>query len=736
MLDRAHPPPDVSLHARLRVGGFVLDPRSRELRRDAALRGKRLSAKAQHVLLVLAARPGEVVTRDELMDAVWAHTFPTGDVLTQAVVQLRRAFGDEAEKPRVIETVAKSGYRLMVEATFERAGPPAAAANDASPLPAGSSDEPAAAVRTRAGAPRRWSRTGLIAGVLGAGVAMAIAVGSMSRGGSDAPRAAFVAEPVRLTTDTRNERAPALAPDGRRIAFMADWSADGSVAIRLQAIDGFASQPLSAPPAGARDAWPSWSPDGERVAFRRLYRDERCELYAVTVTGAVERKLGECDPRWRGLAWTASGDALLIGGQRDDAEIGALRRLDVARGEWQPLRYPGRVGDWETLPRPSPDGRRVAFLRGVAAVDVMLLDPRRGTVQRVTPSPGDVRGFDWLDDARLLLSWVDQQGDRLRILEVATRAWQDFPSRVPGQAPSVAGARVAWQVPNSRFRLLQAPLDTPDAAPQPALEASASDLLPSLGDDGTLAFYSDRSGVLALWFARIEADGRAPWPVAGLSPMPRFPPAWTADRRVLVVGASAAGDGLHEVDAQSGRVRRLPCSGLDVRYAFPLDAARLGVLFADGQGQSLALFDAQCRQRHGAAVVQDVGYARWDAPRSRILFARSGRPGVWSVEDLAHPPVRVLDYAGGPPFYRGFEPRGDALYFLARAPAPVGLVLLRAALDDPQRAPERLRERLPESMSPSFTLDASAQRLMFSEEVTPALDLWTAELSDARAPAR
>ncbi len=65
------------------------------------------------VLACLAAQPGEVVSKDELMETVWADTHVTDDVLTGCISALRRAFEDNPRTPSFIQTIPKSGYRLI-----------------------------------------------------------------------------------------------------------------------------------------------------------------------------------------------------------------------------------------------------------------------------------------------------------------------------------------------------------------------------------------------------------------------------------------------------------------------------------------------------------------------------------------------------------------------------------------------------------------------------------------------
>ena len=65
------------------------------------------------VLLELAAAAGGTVDRESLIRAVWPRGFVTDDVLTRCVGQLRKALGDSARTPRFLETVPKTGYRLV-----------------------------------------------------------------------------------------------------------------------------------------------------------------------------------------------------------------------------------------------------------------------------------------------------------------------------------------------------------------------------------------------------------------------------------------------------------------------------------------------------------------------------------------------------------------------------------------------------------------------------------------------
>ena len=103
-------------------GVYEVDLRSGELRK----RGVRIKLQEQpfQILSLLLERPGEVVTRDELRQKLWAaHTFVDFDrSLNKAMTKLRFAIGDSAESPRYVETIPRHGYRFLAPVTCPREG--------------------------------------------------------------------------------------------------------------------------------------------------------------------------------------------------------------------------------------------------------------------------------------------------------------------------------------------------------------------------------------------------------------------------------------------------------------------------------------------------------------------------------------------------------------------------------------------------------------------------------------
>ena len=101
----------MDMRSGLRIGEWWADPTTNELRRAGDR--LRIEPKAMEVLMALASRAGEVVSREALLAEVWPGVVVGDEALTQCIIKLRRALGDNPKKPAYIETISKRGYRLI-----------------------------------------------------------------------------------------------------------------------------------------------------------------------------------------------------------------------------------------------------------------------------------------------------------------------------------------------------------------------------------------------------------------------------------------------------------------------------------------------------------------------------------------------------------------------------------------------------------------------------------------------
>jgi TolB-like protein/DNA-binding winged helix-turn-helix (wHTH) protein/Tfp pilus assembly protein PilF len=204
-----------------RFEGFELDSRSGELR----FKGEKipLQEKPLRILQRLVDRPGDVVTRDDLRQALWsADTFVDFDGgLNTAVNKLRTALGDSAAQPRFIETVGRRGYRFLARVETD---PPGASGPDRP------GEQPAVAPAGIAAGPARRARLMALVGGAAALAASVLAWQAWhSRSRADAPVIRSIA--VLPLTNVSEKAEEEYFADGMTDALITDLAAVRSLRV-------------------------------------------------------------------------------------------------------------------------------------------------------------------------------------------------------------------------------------------------------------------------------------------------------------------------------------------------------------------------------------------------------------------------------------------------------------------------------------------------------------------------
>jgi adenylate cyclase len=103
------------------IGDWLVEPKLARVSRAGEV--QRVTPRAMAVLLCLAEAKGTVVSRNDILDAVWPGMAVTPDALSQCLVELRRVFGDSPKQPGMIETIPKMGVRLVAPVVQKRSPP-------------------------------------------------------------------------------------------------------------------------------------------------------------------------------------------------------------------------------------------------------------------------------------------------------------------------------------------------------------------------------------------------------------------------------------------------------------------------------------------------------------------------------------------------------------------------------------------------------------------------------------
>lgn len=631
-----------------RIGEWLVEPGLNRVTRGENTR--QIEPRVMHVLCCLALAPGRVVSRAALLDAVWNKAVVNEEALTHAISQLRRVFGDEAKRPRLIQTIHKTGYRLVQparwlgadeaarlqlgEAEAEPCGPPghaeAASVDVAGTAPA----EPPPAAQLSRRLPAR------VVGLALAGLAVIILVVAVV---ATRPRSrpAVVRKPVALdevpfTTYPGREAYPAISPDGTRVAFAWKEGEDGNYDLYVKQRNS--ETPLRLTATEENECLPVWSPDGTEIAYGSILATD-ISINVLPAMGGTPTRVTMASRTLAGLDWSPDGTLLAYG--TEDGDAGPLRVFlcPLATGEARPLTEPIPMSRGDFRPVFSPDGERLAFVRGDLANlhDIYLVSVSGGQPERLTHSFQYISGLDWTPDGKALVfsSAPGQTADsRLWRLSVGdgSRTWLPVGAPHPTRL-SIAqrGSGLVVEVASVSSDIVRVRVDAPASAPEPIAQSTQHDFNPQYSPSGRfITFISTRSGSPQVWVC--GADGANPRQVTQFDNARIWNPCWSYDeRRVAFSAAPESVAGIYVADTEIRRVRCVSDAG---QHQVVLGWSR------DGRG----LYWKTVRDGHwwvrrvaldGGEVTdimeRDVFRLAESTDGSRLVFSRGDLSSIWSV---------------------------------------------------------------------------------------------------------
>ncbi|HEX2445934.1 MAG TPA: transcriptional regulator [Vicinamibacterales bacterium] len=363
------------------------------------------------VLAYLVSRPGQVVARQDLIDAIWKDAFVTDTSLAEAVSSLRQALGDDPQQPVYIQTLHRRGYRFVapLSPTSAITGSGAPSAHAPAPgadalLPGAPSAEASPVVPSIAASLLPWS----LAAILGALAAAAIWRLEYADPRPEPPAARFVVDLPAGSRLDGNDQSLAIAADGSRLAWSACILEQARCGIWTRALDDLDAAFVDGTEGGRT---PFFAPDTRRIGFFAGGK-----LLTISLAGGTPLAIADAAEA-RGASWGRDGRIVFAGipaaGLAVVGETGGrvepLTRLDPAAGEQAhglPFHLPGTDGIVFTIAT-ARGVHHAAVVDGGGGARRTLLDDARGA--RVG-APGllvfkrgtELAGVSWDDRLRAI----------------------------------------------------------------------------------------------------------------------------------------------------------------------------------------------------------------------------------------------------------------------------------------------------------------------------------------------
>ena len=525
-----------------------------------------LAPKTVEVLLALIESNGKLITKQEILDKVWADTFVEEANLTHHISALRKALGEDKNGRRFIETIPRRGYRFVAEVenldnraaeitfnerariqiveetTFETNELTKKSDAIQTPIPVAPTAEQTSQISI--GKSRRSVWILAAASVLLIGTAAFFGwryFGSSNKSVAvSTPEISF----KRLTPDA-DATAPSISPDGVSIVFVKNENGQRSL-WRKTIASGELTQ--LTPAVSMRDVGifaTRFSPDGRWIYYTQYLtakEDNTNNIYRIPANGGTEQKIisdvytdFSISPDGKQIAYTFDWRQLIVA----DIETGNKRVVAERDGMKEAIITDQNSVAW------SPDGKRlifpIAIVDGHYVMRLIELNLTTGTEKQILNKSGRrTDQVEWLADDSGLIVTHDGQIWQLDYRTGAEKRISNEPDKFYNLRISADSKTLVAQQSLGQFNIWTAPADNIEKRRQITIGAAAKHgvLGLALMPDGKILYSSTEGGADDIWIMNADGERRnltAGSKTSNTSPQP------TADGRYIVFSSNRSG---------------------------------------------------------------------------------------------------------------------------------------------------------------------------------------------------
>jgi Tol biopolymer transport system component/DNA-binding winged helix-turn-helix (wHTH) protein len=639
-------------------GAFELDEHSRDLRKHGVL--IKLQDQPFQILMLLLARAGEVVSREEIRNKLWPDNTHVDfdNAISSAVRKLREALNDSAENPRFIETLARRGYRFIGQ--IESRPRTKVVATEGSEGLRSQQVAPLLNDRKRIGLP-------MVVGVCGLVLALAGGFWLWLR-----PEARNVTlTPLPLTAASGWEGLPSFSPDGNQLAYSWNQNENGNEAHIYVKVIG-AGSPLRITSSTAPDYYPAWSPDSRNIAFVRR-ADQPGAIYLIPPLGGTESKIADGYFVGR-VSWSPDSRFLAVGARNSSIDPPSLYLIAAENGQKRRLTTAPNAKTWDTDPAFSPDGRTLLFTRcrgpyicGLYSLNLSADYQPTAAPRLVSDESGSIWGSAWVPNGNeVIYALSNDAGLNYRLMRVRIGAGAQ-PERLTytGErvfAPAIAprGNRLAYTQNLSDQDIWQV---RPGKPPQSFASSTRDEYNPQYSPDGKrVAFSSNRSGQMEIWVC--DQDG------GGLVQLTHFQthsgsPRWSPDGRWIAFNRYLNGSWyIFLMASDGGEVRKLTSDeGDEIDPSWSKDGK--WIYYSCNRTGRFEIWKAPAGGGKGMQVTRNGGFVSFEAPGGHLVYYTKSldyepSSGLWAVPVKGGEERKILEFV----YQRAFFVAENGIYYV------------------------------------------------------------------------
>ena len=583
------------------LGKWLIEPQLQRISYKTEIR--KVEPQLMAVLQLLVSRSGQVVTKEDLQNTVWAGVIVTENVLTRAISSLRKLLDDDPKKPIFIETISKSGYRLLINA---KPGPESKK-NDAESFTIKLSKKPVVVVSTI-----------VLLVVLGAFATRSIFLPLSS---------AKVYSPMPIANFSNTEYWPAISPDGRFVAYGWKGTSDDNWDIYAKLIGTETTLRITDNPA--TDLRAVWSSSGNYIYYLR-YEAGGSTIYKKAVTGGEELRVLS-SPIYSSGNFDVSPDEKWIAFNTRKSPNDPLQvtLISLESGESRLITNPEKGNNGDLHPTFSNDGRKIAFIRerNSVAMYLWIYDMKSERVEQITFDHHSINGFDWLDNNSSLVYGTDKSGlyklweVNLNNKNVSLLKAGDYQMVMP----RVGEGKIIYAKMKDNVNLWTYDIERKIAKSWRATnDLALNGVVSNAGDK--VCFSSTKDGVFQIWVANV--DGTNAVPITNFIGEYVTNPVWSRnDDEIVFQGFEEGQSDIYMVDSRGGVPENLTNSSEDEHRPF-IDADG-DIYFSTNRDQTWSIWKmAASGQRKREVMTGNVYGAQLDQ-EGNFYFVKRDQMGLW-----------------------------------------------------------------------------------------------------------
>ena len=705
---------DLSIEDTFYLERWLVEPPINRISRDGEMR--QLDPRTMQVLVCLAERPGEVIKRKDLMDRVWKDVIVNENTLSSVIARLRKLLGDDRQNPQFIETISKSGYRLIASVHTDH--PESTSYLQGDELPIVTISQPHMApgeskVIEDQIKPSKFAVKVTSVLVIVALLLIGLWLWQPFTTGTQPPL-----DPQPLLTLPGPVPSAAISPNGHQVAFMWRGPDQDNWDVYLKLVGG--DQPVRFTSAPEPEAFPTWSPDGQYVAYIRANpTDITCTIFKKPAIGGNELRVGECEPGINSMRWSPNGKYIVMNALDSLTNTRVIKVLDIEKQQHIQLTFPENASQGDKDPVFSPDNEQIAFRRrrNTGNYDLFVVSANGGPPRKVLfDKQSTVSGVDWTPDGRHLLFSSNRDGDY--------RLWKTpvgggTPERVNLNDHGITTLSLAHSTERLMYRTTRDETDfwimglhhdhSVTSPPAPLFPSTREELFPQFSPVGDrIAFTSKRSGYYEIWSGKQDGtelirhtDFQSP--LVG-------PARWSPDGQELVFDASPEGHAdLYLVPVDSKLPQRLTSSPYnEANGRFSRDGQF--IYFSSNQSGQREIWKIDRNGKYPRQITNTSGIEAQESHNGRELyFTRADTTGLWKMPVQGGDPVLVLSELN-PWDWGNWQVVEDGIYFAQSSTRAIAYYAFSSGSITPIYKPERTISFI----GPALTVSPDEQSILFA----------------------